>query len=114
MNILPYTYPELLEVYWGLHAMLIYQFVWSDDRIDHIAGHGVTAEEVEQVCFGRALVLRAKSQGHNPVYYCLGQTLSGRYLFCVVIAFPDGNGFPVTARPMTTKETRRYLRWRNR
>jgi hypothetical protein len=61
--------------------MLIYQFVWSDDRIDHIAGHGVTAEEVEQVCFGRALVLRAKSQGHNPVYYCLGQTLSGRYFF---------------------------------
>jgi hypothetical protein len=36
----------LLEVHWDLHAMLIYQFVWSDDRIDHIAGHGVTAEEV--------------------------------------------------------------------
>ena len=51
----------------GSPEMLIYQFIWSDGRIDHIAGHGVTAEEVEQVCFGRALVLRAKSQGHNPV-----------------------------------------------
>jgi hypothetical protein len=97
-----------------IDSRLIYQFIWSDERIDHIAGHGVTAEEVEQVCFGRPLVLRAKSQGRNPIYYCLGQTQSGRYLFCVVIAFPDGNGFPVTARPMTAKETRRYLRWRNR
>jgi hypothetical protein len=50
---------------------------------------------------------RAKSQGHNPVYDCFGQTQSGRYLFCVVIAFPDGNGFLVTARPMATQETRR-------
>lgn len=87
---------------------------WSDDRVEHIAGHGVTAEEVEQVCFGRALVLRAKSQGRSPVYYCLGQTQTGRYLFCVVIAFPDGNGYPVTARPMTDKEKRRFQRWRNR
>ncbi|MFM8433831.1 MAG: hypothetical protein ACKOBP_00585 [Planctomycetia bacterium] len=94
--------------------MLIHQFVWTDDRIEHIAGHGVTAEEVEQVCFGRPLVLRAKSQGLSPVYYCLGQTQSGRYLFCVVIAFADGNGYPVTARLMTDKEKRRYLRWRNR
>lgn len=53
---------------------------------------------------------RAKSQGHNPGYDCFGQTQSGRYLFCVVIAFPDGNGFLVTARPMATQETRRSLR----
>jgi hypothetical protein len=52
-------------------------------------------------------VQRAKSQGDNPVYYVLGQTEAGRYLFCVVIQFPDSRGYPVTARPMTDKEKKR-------
>jgi hypothetical protein len=69
--------------------------------------------EVEETCFGVALVQRAKSQGNNPVYYVLGQTEAERYLFCVVIQFPDGKGYPVTARPMTDKEKQRYRKWRN-
>jgi uncharacterized protein len=91
--------------------MKIHAFVWPDDRIEHIARHGVTPEEVEQACFGRALVQRAKSQGENPVYYVLGRTDASRYLFCVVIRFPDGNGYPVTAREMTDKEKRRFRQW---
>lgn len=94
--------------------MKIREFVWSVERIDHIAGHGITPKEFEEVCFGRPLVLRAKSEGQNPVYYVLGQTDAGRYLFCVVIHFPDGKGYPVTARPMTDRETRRYTQWKNR
>jgi uncharacterized DUF497 family protein len=89
-------------------------FVWPQDRIDHIARHGVTPEEVEQVCLGRPLVQRAKSQGQHPIYYILGQTEAGRYLFSVVIRFPDGKGYVVTARPMTDKEKGRYRRWRER
>lgn len=68
----------------------------------------------EETCFGIALILRAKSEGENPVYYVLGQTEAGRYLFSVVIQFPDGNGYPVTSRPMTDSEKRRYNQWRNR
>jgi uncharacterized protein len=34
----------------------IQQFVWTNDRIQHIARHGVQPEEVEQACFGTALV----------------------------------------------------------
>lgn len=90
--------------------MLIHEFIWPEERIDHIARHGVTPGEVEDVCFGDPLVQRAKSEGENPVYYMLGQTRSGRYLFCVVIVFPDGKGYPVTARPMTNKEERQYKR----
>jgi hypothetical protein len=33
----------------------------------HIARHNVLPEEFEEVCFGDALVLRAKSTGKNPV-----------------------------------------------
>jgi len=94
--------------------MTIHEFLWPEDRIDHIARHGVVPEEVEEVCFGRALVLKAKTEGDNPVYHVLGQTRHGRYLFCVVIRFADGKGYPVTARPMTPKEKRRYRQWLNR
>lgn len=97
-----------------IRDMKIYEFLWPEDRVAHIARHGVRPEEVEDVCFGRALVQRTKSAGANPVYYVLGQTVAGRYLFCVVIQFPDGKGFPVTARPMTRKEQRRFNQWKNR
>jgi len=39
--------------------MRIYEFIWNQDRIDHIARHSVTPEEVEEICFGIALVQRA-------------------------------------------------------
>jgi len=94
--------------------MKIYELIWPEDRIEHIARHKVYPEEVEEVCFSRALVQRTASSGVNPMYYVLGQTMAGRYLFCVIIQFPDGKGFPVTARPMTPKEQRRFNQWKNR
>ncbi len=93
---------------------MIASLLWSEDRIDHIARHNILPEEFEEVCFGHALVLRAKAQGLNPVYYVLGQTDAGRYIFCVVIAFPDGYGYPVTARSMTVREQRRFRQWQRR
>lgn len=92
--------------------MRIHEFVWPQDRIDHIARHGVTPGEVEEVCFGRPYVQRAKSDGENPVYLVRGQTDAGRYLLCVIVELPDGKGYPVTARPMTDNEKRRYRRLR--
>lgn len=94
--------------------MEITEIVWPEDRVEHIARHGVTPEEFEDVCFGEALVLRAKSEGKNPVYYVLGETGAGRRLFCVVIAFPDGKGYPVTAREMSASESDRYASWKKR
>jgi hypothetical protein len=92
--------------------MKIHEFVWPEDRIDHIAQHGIRPVEIEEVCFGKALVQRTKSLGKNPVYYVLGQTMAGRYLFCIVIQLPDGKGYPVTARLMTLKEKRRFKQWK--
>ena len=63
-------------------------------------------------CFGDALVLLGRSTGKNPVYYVLGQTEAGRHLLCDVISFPDGKGYPVTARAMTDAEKRRYAGWK--
>ncbi|MBD3345053.1 MAG: hypothetical protein GF401_08330 [Chitinivibrionales bacterium] len=92
--------------------MKIFEIIWPQDRIDHIAEHGITPDEVEEACFDLPMVLRGKTQGENPVYYVLGETDAGRYLFCVIISFPDGNGYPVTARDMTKNEKQRYKKWR--
>ena len=94
--------------------MLIREIILPHDRVEHIAAHGVQPHEVEHVCFGSPLVLRGKTEGANPIYYVLGQTEAGRYLFCVVIQFPDGKGYPVTARPMTESEKRRYNKAKDR
>lgn len=94
--------------------MRIRELIWSQDRVDHITAHGVSQHEVDQVCFGDPLVLRGKTEGENPVYYVLGQTAAGRYLFCVLIQFPDSRGYPVTARAMTEREQRRFNKSKNR
>ena len=94
--------------------MPISEFLWPNDRIDHIGRHGIQPEEVEEACFGNALVLAAKSQGPNPVYHVLGETEAGRQLFCVVILFPGDKAYPVTARDMTDSEKRRYRDWKKR
>jgi hypothetical protein len=36
--------------------MRIDAFVCPDERIEHIARHGVTPKEVEEVCFGKSLL----------------------------------------------------------
>ena len=90
---------------------MIDEIIWPEDRVEHISQHNVVPYEVEDVCFGKPLILRAKSKGQNPVYYVLGQTEAGRYLFCVIIQLPDGKGYPVTARDMTLKEKNRYNKW---
>ena len=94
--------------------MPISEVLWPDERVDHSGPHGVRPEEFEEVCFGASLTLRAKGSGPNPVYYVLGETDAGRTLFCVVIEFPGGRGYPVTARDMTAKERRRYAAWKRR
>jgi hypothetical protein len=94
--------------------MRIGELIWAEDRVAHIAEHGVRPHEVEEVCFGCPLVLRGRSAGKNPVYYVLGQTAGGRYLFCVVVSLPDAKGYPVTARLMTAREERRFKQWKKR
>ena len=94
--------------------MPISELLWPEERVDHIGRHGVRPEEFEEVCFGASLALRAKATGSNPVSYVLGETDAGRALFCVVIEFPGGRGYPVTARDMTVKERRRYAAWKRR
>ncbi len=93
---------------------MINELLWPEDRVEHIARHEVTPDEFEEVCFGRSLVLRAKATGANPVYHILGESHADRHLLCILIQFPDGKGYPVTARSMTNRERQRYQQWKRK
>jgi len=48
--------------------MKIVEFLWPDDRVEHIAEHNVEPHEVEEVCGGNPLVLRTKSEGTQALH----------------------------------------------
>jgi len=47
--------------------MKINEIIWPEERINHIANHNITPEEVEEICFSNAFIQKAKSKGKNPV-----------------------------------------------
>lgn len=89
--------------------MRITKLVWDDNRISHIAQHGVEPEEVWEVCEDPLHL--ARRQGRNR-YRLYGQTVEGRYLF-VVLEHVESTIFkPITARDMTEGEKQNYRRLR--
>lgn len=87
--------------------------IWLPDIIDKlIEKHGVEPSEVEEVFAEHPRTYRGP-KGHYPgedVYYALGQTEAGRYLFIVFIRKVDGRGLVLSARDMTAKERRQFGR----
>ncbi|MCL4301572.1 MAG: BrnT family toxin [Anaerolineae bacterium] len=87
--------------------------IWLPDIVDKlIEKHGVEPDEVEEVFAGQPRTFRGP-KGHYPgedVYYALGQTEVGRYLFVVFIRKMDGRVLVLSARDMTTRERRQFSR----
>jgi len=88
-------------------------FIWIPAIEDKIWNkHRVEPEEVEEVFENRPRIFRGP-KGHYPgedIYYALGQTDEGRYLFVVYIKKQDGQALILSARDMTAKERRRFGR----
>ena len=82
-------------------------FEWDDDNIGHLLErHGVYPEEAEQIFYNNGHIRRGKD-----VYYAMGTTEHGRYLF-VVFVYRRGRVRVVSARTMTREERRIYERHR--
>lgn len=77
---------------------------WDDANVEHIAKHGVSPEEVEEVCYSRPLFMRSRDE----IWLAYGQTFGGRYLFVVLGLREEGVARCITARTMTDKERRLY------
>lgn len=84
--------------------LFIRRLIWDAWNVAHIARHQVSPKEVEEVCHGAPLV----RQSHKGRFLLIGPTFSGRIL--VVVLAPERRGvyYPVTARPASRKERRRY------
>jgi uncharacterized DUF497 family protein len=84
----------------------ITHIVWDDWNIDHIARHGVTPEDVEEVLDSSFFI----TKGRDNTFRVIGQTYGGRYL-TVYLATRGGGGFyVVTARDASTSERNSFRR----
>ena len=85
--------------------------MWEDWHVEHIAAkHNISPREVEEACFddGSVKVLRGKGKWEEKLYYILGTTLGGRYLFIVVKPLGKGKAKVITAINMNNTEKRKY------
>lgn len=85
--------------------MYIHVFVWDEKNENHIAKHGVTIFEVEEVILFRKPFYQRSREGK---YIAYGVTEDGRYLFMVFVIKGFGRIRVITARDMREKEKHYY------
>lgn len=78
--------------------------LWDGWNVAHIARHGVTPREVEEVCGGSAMVVPAQ----RGRLILIGPAGSGRILAVVLEQEPGRFFYCVTARPASRRERREY------
>ena len=91
--------------------MRISGFEWDEDNVVHLTlGHGIEAEEAEEVLAGSPLYRKTK-RGH---YAAFGPTQAGRLL--VVVFEMKGRGLArvIAGRDMDSPERRYYQQQRRR
>jgi uncharacterized protein len=80
------------------------EFEWDDDDIEHLARHGITRYEAEEVLDGPQLRRRGGTRAPDR-FRVLGRTAAGRYLALVYQLKPRG-----LIRPFTGWDMDRYER----
>ena len=75
--------------------MPYYRYFWIDENENHVADHGISREEFEEVVGDPESVEDSRSSDR---FVARGMTSTGRYLCCVYELFDDGmTVYPVTA-----------------
>lgn len=74
--------------------MPFFLFVWNDQIEAHLAVHGVTPDEFEEVVCDPDNVEQSRSSG-RPIAF--GETSTGKYLACVYELLDESTVLPVTA-----------------
>lgn len=95
--------------------MQISDILWTAADVEHIASHGVSPDEVEEVLAAAGALFR-RGRTHPETgrasLYAFGQTEAGRYLFVVLSPRGRGRVRCVTARDMDDTARRYYERRR--
>ncbi|MEN6451403.1 MAG: hypothetical protein ABFC96_13000 [Thermoguttaceae bacterium] len=74
--------------------MPVYSFIWNGPIEEHLAQHGVTPDEFEEVVSDPDDVDQSQSSG-RPIAF--GETSNGKYLACVYDLLDGLTVLPVTA-----------------
>jgi hypothetical protein len=74
--------------------MAYFEFVWTDEIIEHLAEHDVSPEDFQEVVREPEEIGESRSSG-RPC--CWGETPDGRYLLCVFEKLDDSTILPITA-----------------
>jgi len=77
---------------------------WDDEGIEHIARHGLSPVDIEDVCFGEHIAFR----GRERRYILYGKTEGGSMIMVVLEQLYSKVFRPTTARAMTEREKHRY------
>jgi uncharacterized DUF497 family protein len=72
----------------------VYLFIWNDQIEEHLAEHGVSLDEFEEVVCDPDEVDKSRSSGREIAF---GETSSGKYLACVYEFLDETTVLPVTA-----------------
>jgi uncharacterized DUF497 family protein len=84
-------------------------FEWDESNVEHLARHGISPEEVEELFLGRTIRLRMATDAPDRVPV-LGRTLGGRYLLIICQQKAGSLIRPFTGRDMRPHERRIYER----
>jgi uncharacterized DUF497 family protein len=79
---------------WSPTAMPFYFFVWDSENEEHLADHGVSPAEFEEVTRNPDATGESRSTG-RPIAF--GYTSGGRYLACVFELLDESTVYPITA-----------------
>jgi hypothetical protein len=70
-------------------------FIWTDEIVQHLAEHGISPDEFDEVVLDPVFETKSRSSGLPAVY---GWTSTRRMLLCVHQPLNDLQIEPVTAR----------------
>jgi len=85
------------------------EFEWDDDNVEHLAGHGISPEEAEQVLSGPSVRTRGGTRAPDR-FRALGRTTGGRYLLLICQLKSGGLIRPFSGWEMRPHERQLYER----
>ena len=100
---------HLVDNVYTISLMDSVEFEWDDDNLDHLARHGISADEIEEL-FAGPLLRRRGSTDALDRFRALGRTAAGRYLAVVYQAKRGGVIRAFTGWEMSTAERTVYER----
>ncbi len=85
-------------------------FRWNEWNVEHIAGHGVTPEEAEEVVESASGPFPRLIGDDKLLVW--GPGSGGKLLQVIFVLDDDGTAFVIHARPLTNREKRSHRRRR--